>query len=119
MAQFTWMQWFLIPQRFLLWPLVGLACLPWKLATGDILQGLNNWKRAGFWLLQSVLVVGVLALTVSLVPGMYVVTLIAPVLPLIFGVEILLGKRFEDPWAYGIGSALLVGWMIASFFPLI
>lgn len=119
MAQFTWMQWFLIPKRLLLWPLLALTCLPWKLAAGVFLQGLNNWKRAGFWLLQSVLVVGVLALTASLVPGMYVIILIAPVLPFIFGIETLLGKRFEDPWAYGIGSALFVGWMIASFFPLI
>ena len=68
---------------------------------------------------ESVLVVGVLVFTATVVPGMFVVTLIAPVLPIIFGVEIILGKRFEDPWAYGIGSALFVGWMMAAFFPLI
>jgi pimeloyl-ACP methyl ester carboxylesterase len=116
--QYTWMQWFLIPRRFILWPLMALACLPWKLALGDMVQRAKGWRKAGLWLLQSVVAVAALMMVGMWVPGMYVVVLFAPVLPIILGVEFLLSKPFKDPWAFGIGNALFFGWLIATFFPL-
>lgn len=117
-TQYTWMQWFLIPRRFLLWPLMALACLPWKLALGDMVQRARGWWKAGLWLLQSVVAVAALMMVGMWVPGMYVVVLFAPVLPIILGVEFLLSKPFKDPWAFGVGNALFFGWLIATFFPL-
>jgi dienelactone hydrolase len=119
MAQYTWMQWFLIPARLLRWPVLALACLPWKLAAGHALHGARGWKGVGLWLLQSLLLVGPLVAMAFTVPGMYVVVLIAPVLPLILGVEMLMGAGLKDPWGYAIGSALFLGWMMAAFFPLV
>jgi pimeloyl-ACP methyl ester carboxylesterase len=117
-TQFTWMQWFLIPRRFILWPLMALACLPWKLALGDMVQRARGWWKAGLWLLQSVVAVAALMMVGMWVPGMYVVVLFAPVLPIILGVEFLLSKPFKDAWAFGVGNALFFGWLIATFFPL-
>jgi dienelactone hydrolase len=117
-SQYTWMQWFLIPRRFMLWPLMALACLPWMLAMGHVYHRSRGWWKAGFWLVQSAISVAALMMVGMWVPGMYVVVLFAPVLPIILGVEFLLSKPFKDPWAFAIGNALFFGWLIATFFPL-
>jgi pimeloyl-ACP methyl ester carboxylesterase len=119
LAQFTWLQWFLIPPRLLIWPLLALATLPWKLATGYAQHRASFWRRVGWWLGQSIIVVAGLALTATVVPGMFVLILIAPTLPLVLAVESIAGSAFDDPWAYGLGSALFFGWLIAALFPLI
>ena len=118
MAQFTWMSWFINLPRLLIWPLIALACLPWKLASAYALQNSSNWNKVGFWAVQSVVLVAALFATAIWVPGMFVVMLVAPILPIVLGVEGIIGAQFKDPWAYAIGSALYVGWMIASFFPI-
>jgi pimeloyl-ACP methyl ester carboxylesterase len=118
LAQFTWLQWFLIPARLLLWPILALAALPWKLAAGYAQHRGTFWRRAGWWLGQSVILVTGLVLTASMVPGMFVLILVAPALPLVLAVESIAGSAFEDPWAYGLGSALFFGWLIVALFPL-
>jgi len=117
-SQYTWMQWFLIPRRLVLWPLMALACLSWKLAMGHLFHRTRGWWKAGLWLLQSAIAVAALMMVGMWVPGMYVVVLFAPVLPIILGVEFLLSKPFKDPWVFGVGNALFFGWLIATFFPL-
>jgi dienelactone hydrolase len=119
LAQFTWLQWFLVPSRLLIWPLLALAALPWKLAAGYAQHGGSFWRRAGWWLGQSLLVAGGLILAALFVPSMGFLILIAPVLPLVLAVESIAGSAFDDPWAYGLGSALLFGWLIAALFPLV
>lgn len=119
MAQYTWMSWFLIPARLWRWPILALACLPWKLAVGNSVQSASGWMRAGLWTVQSAVFVAALFMMGMVVPGMFVVVLIAPILPLILGIEFIVGKHFDNPWAYAIGSALLIGWMVVSFFPII
>ena len=60
-----------------------------------------------------------LVLTASVVPGMFVLILVAPALPLVLAVESIAGSAVDDPWAYGLGSALFFGWLIAALFPLV
>ena len=119
MAQFTWMQWFLIAPRFWRWPILALACLPWKLALGHALQQAKGWRRAGLWATQSVVLLMALLMVAFWIPGMFVVMLIAPVLPIVLGVEILISRHVDDPWVYAIGSTLFFGWMIVGFFPIV
>jgi len=119
LAQFTWLQWLLTPARLLIWPLLALAALPWKLAAGYAQHRGSFWRRAGWWLGQSLLVVGGLLLAAFFVPGMGFLILIAPVLPLVLAAEGIAGSSFDDPWAYGLGSALFFGWLIAALFPLV
>jgi hypothetical protein len=118
MAQFTWMQWFLIAPRLWRWPILALACLPWKLALGHALQRAKVWRRAGLWVIQSVVLLVALLMVAYWVPGMFVVMLIAPALLIVLGVEILISRHVDDPWVYAIGSALFFGWMIVGFFPI-
>ncbi|MBW8011928.1 MAG: hypothetical protein FVQ83_11925 [Chloroflexi bacterium] len=71
------------------------------------------------WVVQSTVLVTALFIFAMLVPGMFVLMLMAPVLPIILEVTFIIGKHFDDPWAYAIGSALFFGWMVAAFFPII
>jgi pimeloyl-ACP methyl ester carboxylesterase len=119
MAQFTWMQSLLIPARIWRALLIALACWPWKLAASYNIQGSKGWKRIGLWLLQNTVLMSALIATAMYVPGMGILMLIAPVLPFIFLVEGVIGSNFDDPWIYSIGSSLLLGWLVSSFFPLI
>jgi len=118
MAQFTWMNWFLIPTRLWRWPILALLCLPWKLAAGTAYHNASRYGKFAIWGVQSVVLVSGLILTAFLVPGLFVVILMASLLPIILGVETLVGVQYDAPWAYGIGSALLFGWMIAAIFPI-
>ena len=52
------------------------------------------------------------------VPRMYIVVLIAPIMPFVLALEILVSRHLDDPWIYAIGSASFFGWLLASFFPI-
>lgn len=118
MAQATWLQWFLIPARLLRWPLLALACLPWKMTAGRLLAGASAGRRLAWWLGQSFFLTAGLVITALFVPGMFVLILIAPALPIVLAFESLAGAAMDDVWAYGLGAALFFGWLAAALFPL-
>lgn len=117
-GQFTWIQWFLILPRLWRWPILALACLPWTIALGHNLQQTKGWRKAGLWLGHSVVMVAALLVLAFWAPGMFVVVLIAPLLPVVLGVEILISRQVRDPWIFAVGNALFFGWMIAAIFPI-
>ncbi len=119
MAQYTWFGWFLNSSRLVRWPLFALACLPWKLSVAFAMRGSRNWWRLAWWLIQSALMTAGVIATAFLVPGMFILILMAPVLPVVLAVEMLAGASIEDPWTVGLGSALFFGWIIAALFPLV
>lgn len=119
MAQVVWLPWFLIPARLLRWPLLALAFLPWLLAAGWVQQGASTGRRIGWWLGQSgVLMVG-LGTAVLLVPSLFFLVLVLPVLPLVLGIMAAVGGAVDDPWAYGLGNALFFAWLLLALFPLV
>lgn len=118
LAQVVWFPWMLIPARLLRWPLMALAFLPWTLATGIILQRASWRKRLGWWLGQSVWLTASLILVVRLVPSLFVLVLVVPVLSLLFGIMFIAGSALDRPWSYGIGNALFFGWLVMAFFPI-
>lgn len=118
MAQAVWLQWGLIPARLWLWPLLALGVLPWFLAAGRAQAGASGGRRLGLWLAQSLALVAGLILVVLLMPGMFFVSLLLPLVPIVFIVLVAAGAGFEHVWAYGLGSALFFGWMLAAVFPL-
>jgi dienelactone hydrolase len=119
MAQFVWVQWWLIPARLWRWPVLALACLPWFLAAGHAQWGGRGSLRVLWWLGQSALIVAGMVATVSLVPSLSFLILIVPLLPAILAALAVAATAFDRPWAYGIGSALFFGWMLAAVFPLV
>lgn len=118
LGQLVWLPWLLIPVRLLRWPIWALACLPWLLAAGLAQQGQSGWRRALWWLGQSILLSGGLAMVVFLLPELSFVFLILPVLPLVLAVMTVAGYSLNDGWAFGLGGALFFGWLLLTLFPL-
>ncbi|MBD1879801.1 alpha/beta fold hydrolase [Coleofasciculus sp. FACHB-T130] len=118
MAQSVWLQWWLIPARLKLWPLLSLACLPWFLASGVAQQDTGVLSRVAWWLWQSVLLVGGFILAVYLVPQLGFIYLLLPLFPLAMGIFSFAGSQLNNVWSYALGSALFFGWAIVAAFPL-
>ncbi len=118
MAQVVWLQWWLIPVRLMLWPLLSLACLPWFLASGIAQQGVGVFRRVAWWLLQSLVLVGGFLLVLYSIPELGFIFLLLPLFPPLMAIFSLAAALLDQPWSYALGSALFFGWMIAAAFPL-
>ncbi len=118
MAQLVWLQWWLIPPRLLLLPLLSLACFPWFLASGVAQQNAGVGKRLLWWLGQSTVLVGGLFLTLHLLPQLSFIFLLLPLFPPLIGILSYAAAQLKDVWSYALGSALFFGWMLAAAFPL-
>jgi hypothetical protein len=114
----VWLPWWLIAERLARWPFFALAALPWLLAAGLAQQGASPLRRAGWWLLQSVVIVAGLALAVLVDPDIGFVMLLMPVIPAVLAVMSIAGAAFDRPWSYAIGNALFFGWLLVAIFPL-
>ncbi len=118
MAQVVWLQWWLIPERLKLWPLLSLSCFPWFLASGIAQQNIGVGRRILWWLGQTVAVVGGLFLTIHFLPQLGFMFLLLPILPLILAIFSFAAAQLNQAWSYALGSALLFGWMLTVTFPL-
>lgn len=118
MAQVVWLQWWLIPARLKLFPLLSLACFPWFLASGIAQQSVRVGKRILWWLGQSLVLVGGFILVLYLLPKLSFIALLLPLFPLVMAIFTFVASFFKESWSYAIGSALLFGWMLTAAFPL-
>ncbi len=120
MAQTVWMQWWLVGPRLLRWPFMALLTLPWFLASGVVRSGAGRrgMRSLVWWLGESLSLLVGLMTVVILVPGMFFVFLLLPLVPLLMGILALAGLGFSRPWSYAAGSALFFGWVLAAVFPL-
>lgn len=118
MAQVVWLQWWLIPERLKLWPLLSMSCFPWFLASGMAQQNLGIGRRILWWLGQTVAVVGGLLLTIHFLPQLGFMFLLLPILPLILAIFSFAAAQLNQAWSYALGSALFFGWMLTVAFPL-
>lgn len=119
MAQVVWLQWWLIPARLELWPILSLVCLPWFLASGIAQQGVGIGRRIVWWLGQNIVLIGGLILTISLVPQLGFIFLLLPIFPIVFGILSFVAAQVKDAWSYAVGGALFFGWTLAAAFPLV
>ena len=118
MAHYVWLPWWLNLPRLARWPLLALACLPWFLAAGMAQRGAGAGARVLWWLAQSIAVTGGLFLTLMLVPSLGFLLILLPLMPLLLGIVAVAGAASGRAWAYGLGGALFIGWIIAAVFPL-
>lgn len=118
LGQLVWLPWLLIPARFVLWPVLALACLPWFIAAGAQISEARLVEQVGGWALQSLALVGGFLLAWRLVPSLGFIVLLLPLLPILTGLLIFVGARLKRPWAFGFGSALFLAWTLAAVFPL-
>lgn len=118
MAQVVWLQWWLIPARLLIWLPLAAACLPWFLASGIAQQGTGNKERFGWWLAQSVILIGGFLLTLNFLPQLGFMFILLPLFPPLIAVLSLIVALVKEAWISAIASALFFGWVLAAGFPL-
>jgi pimeloyl-ACP methyl ester carboxylesterase len=114
----TWVPWLLIPKRLILWPLGTLLSLPWFLIVAGTFRGEGWTGRLGGWLLHSLLLAGAFILSMNLIPGLGVLILVLPLLPVILGLIELVNARFEGSWSYAISGAAFLSWILFAVFPM-
>jgi len=112
------LRWVLVPARLARWPLAAVALVPWFLAAGCAQQRAGFWQRVGLAAAQSIAVVAALVVAGVTIPGLYIVVLAIPVLPLLLAATATFGGVVRDPWAFAVGNALFVGWALVAAFPL-
>jgi dienelactone hydrolase len=113
-----WLAWFLIPARLVLLPLGAVCLLPWFLAAGQAAGPASGWGRAGWWLAQTLIVVGAVLLALRLMPNLFFLVLVLPVFPLMLGIHALAAGRQRHAWAFGLSAALFIAWTLLAVFPL-
>lgn len=117
-AELVWLQWNLAAPRLLRWPLLAVACAPWFVAAAAC-QEIDGRPRWAWWLAHSLTLVAGALLLASLVPGLGLLHLMLPLLPLFLGIGAVTAARANDAWAGGLGNALFFAWLLACAFPLL
>ncbi len=118
LAQIVWLPWLLVPARLVRWPLLAFMCLPWTVAAAHGSHSPRWTTHAGWWFVQTVLISAGLLLAIVLIPGLFVLVLVLPLFPLIIGLMTIANAALRDPWASGLGNALLFAWLLLAYFPL-
>jgi hypothetical protein len=118
MAEWVWVPWWLSRPKLGIWPLLALGMLPWFVAVAQVQAGMGFWRRLLWWGVKSVAGVAGLIGCLAVVPGLYILGIMLPLLPLIFAILDATNAAVRHPLAYGLGSALFFAWMLAAVFPL-
>ncbi|MEE8122132.1 MAG: alpha/beta fold hydrolase [Anaerolineales bacterium] len=118
LSNFVWIPWLIIPKRLILWPVGALLTLPWFLAIGETLRGEGFLQRFAGWIGNSILLAVGFVLSMRLIPGLYVLILVLPLLPLILGLVELAAARLRGSWPFAICGALFLSWTLLAVFPL-
>ncbi|MBW4537507.1 MAG: alpha/beta hydrolase [Myxacorys chilensis ATA2-1-KO14] len=118
MAQFVWLQWWLILPRLKVWLPIAIACFPWFLASGIVQQDISTRSRFLWWFGQSLILIGGFILVISVVPKLGFMFLLLPLFPVLIGLLSFVEALLNEAWIYAIASALLFAWLLAAGFPL-
>jgi hypothetical protein len=112
------LNWILTPARLVRWPIVAATILPWTLAAGTAQAGQKTPSKLAIFVVQTVVVVAALALAGQTIPGLYFVVLLLPALPIALAAGGMTGGALDESWAYGLGNALFLGWILVAVFPM-
>jgi pimeloyl-ACP methyl ester carboxylesterase len=119
LAHFVWLPWLLIPRRLVLWPLGALLAFPWFLAIGETVRGEGFISRLLGWVWHTVVLGAGFVLALRLVPELFILVLILPLLPIVNGLLELVTARLRGSWPFAISGALFMSWVILAVFPMI
>jgi pimeloyl-ACP methyl ester carboxylesterase len=118
LSNLVWIPWLLIPKRLILWPAGALLTLPWFLAIGETLRADGFLRRFVGWIGHSILLAIGFILSMQLIPGLYVLILVLPLLPAILGLVELAAARLRGSWPFAICGALFFSWTLLAVFPV-
>jgi hypothetical protein len=118
LANWVWIPWLLNVKRLTLVPVGMLLTLPWFFTIGEILRGEGFRRRLFGWLAHTLILVGGFFGSVQLIPGLGVLILVMPLLPVILGLVELATARLYGSWPYAISGSLFLSWTLFAVFPL-
>lgn len=112
------LHWLLISQRLVFYPLAVFCLLPWALAAGQAVTPARPIGRLGWWLASSLCMVGGLLLAILLSPNLLYIGLILPLFPAFLAAHAVAAGRQRSAWAFALGGALFLSWVVLAVFPL-
>ena len=118
LSNIVWIPWLLIPKRLILWPVGTMLTLPWFLAIAESLRGEGLLSRFTGWIGHSILLAVGFVLSMRLIPGLYVLILVLPLLPVILGLVELSTARLRGSWPFAVCGALFLSWTLLTVFPM-
>jgi pimeloyl-ACP methyl ester carboxylesterase len=118
LSQWVWVPWLLNLKRLSLVPVGMLLTLPWFFTIGEILRGEGFRRRFFGWIAHSIILAGGFFGSVQLIPGLGVLILVLPLLPVILGLVELATARLYGSWPYAISGSLFLSWTLFAVFPL-
>lgn len=110
------------------WPILGRAlrfgagaalCFPWFLAVGITLRRRPGAYRILGWLYHTGVLVACTLLSIRLIPGLGVLALALPMMPLMIALLELASARWGDPWSYAVAGSLFIAWALSATFPIV
>jgi dienelactone hydrolase len=104
--------------RAVLFPAFVVAVSPWTVALATSVQGHRGLRAALWWLVVLLLVTIGLGTAAVVVPSLGFLVLLLPLVPVLLTVAAVLWAPLQRPWAGGVATAVLLGWMLAVLFPL-
>ena len=102
----------------MLWPLGALLSLPWFLVIGEALRGDGFLNRTLGWVWHTLVLGAGFILALRLVPELFVLILMLPVLPIVNGLLELASARLRGSWVFAIGGAMFMSWVLLAVFPM-
>ncbi|MCB0113944.1 MAG: alpha/beta fold hydrolase [Caldilineaceae bacterium] len=118
MSPHVWLPWWMIPQRLAVWPLLVVGVFPWFWVVGQVQEHGGVALRVLWWIAKSAVMVTAMIVLISVAPGMGILSLMAPLLPILFAILDFANAQVRRPLGYALGSALFFGWVLAVVFPL-
>jgi pimeloyl-ACP methyl ester carboxylesterase len=117
-ANLVWVPWLPVVKRLLLWPFAVLLTLPWFVCIGESLRGQGIMQRSLAWLVHSALLVAGFIASLFVIPGLGVLVLVLPLLPIGLGVIELSTARLRGSWPAALSGAMFLSWVLLAVFPM-
>jgi pimeloyl-ACP methyl ester carboxylesterase len=118
LGQLVWVHWLLIPQRLARWVIGSVLMMPWFLLVAQVMGETKIAQSIGWWLAQSLVIVGAIYLAMQLSADLGFLILILPLFPIVLGLHALANAPHRSRWAFALSGALFVSWLVLAVFPL-
>ena len=118
LGQLVWLQWVLIPQRLIIWPVGVFLIMPWFLAISESALPATKIQWGIWWLLHCILLVGGLLFLLRILPEYSFLLLLLPLVPAIIGLHSLASLPYRQRWSFALSGAFFLSWVIVAIFPL-
>jgi pimeloyl-ACP methyl ester carboxylesterase len=118
LGNLVWVPWLPIGKRLMLWPIAVLLTLPWFVCVGESLRGQGIIQRFLAWLVHSAILAAGFIASLLVIPGLGVLVLVLPLLPVVLGLIELSTARMRGGWPAALSGAMFLSWVLLAVFPI-